>query len=188
MSTNFTGTLNTTRAVIPFMRAQQSGHIINMSSVFGYSPQAGAVMYTASKHAVEGLTSALALELASFSIKFLLLEPGFFRTQMCRNRRIPANALHEAYDVDGGAVKYALGVTELAAKVPERMAGDPAKLAQRVLEWVEGRGLGGVVKEKGLLRLPLGKDAMFFWRKQIKELQDNLEAVAEVAGSAAFDA
>src|SRR3990172_2897226 len=75
--TNVFGLLNVTRAVLPSMRERRSGHIINMSSVAGYSAYAGFGVYSSTKFAVEGITEALHLELAPLGIRVTVVEPGF---------------------------------------------------------------------------------------------------------------
>src|ERR1700744_6436207 len=77
--TNVFGLLAVSRAVLPTMRRQRSGHVINISSVGGYSAYPGWGVYGATKFAVEGLTEALAAELKPLGIKATVVEPGFFR-------------------------------------------------------------------------------------------------------------
>jgi NAD(P)-dependent dehydrogenase (short-subunit alcohol dehydrogenase family) len=78
--TNFYGTFHVTRAVLPVMRKQRSGHIFNLSSVGGVVSVAGASLYCATKFAVEGFSEGLAQEVAQFGIHVTLVEPGPFRT------------------------------------------------------------------------------------------------------------
>ena len=78
--TNVFGLLGVTRAVLPHMRRQRSGHIINISSVGGYTGYPGWGVYGATKFAVEGISEALAGEVAPLGIKVTVVEPGFFRT------------------------------------------------------------------------------------------------------------
>src|SRR4051794_20511283 len=77
---NFWGVVHVMRAVLPIMRRQRSGHIINVSSVAGVVGQAAVAAYGASKFAVEGLSLAVAQEVERFGIKVTVVEPGFFRT------------------------------------------------------------------------------------------------------------
>ncbi|MBO0962896.1 SDR family NAD(P)-dependent oxidoreductase [Neobacillus sp. MM2021_6] len=79
--TNVFGLLNVTRAVLPHMRKKRSGHIINISSVGGLSGYIGWGIYGSTKFAVEGLTEALAMELAPLGIHATVVAPGFFRTE-----------------------------------------------------------------------------------------------------------
>jgi NAD(P)-dependent dehydrogenase (short-subunit alcohol dehydrogenase family) len=78
--TNFFGLAATTRAVLPVMRAQKSGAIVNISSMGGFIGFPGSGYYAATKFAVEGLSEALSKEVAPFGIKVLIVEPGPFRT------------------------------------------------------------------------------------------------------------
>lgn len=78
--TNVFGTLNMIRAVLPVMRQQKSGHIINMSSLGGYQSSLGFGVYCSTKFAVEGITEALHGEVKPLGIHATVVEPGFFRT------------------------------------------------------------------------------------------------------------
>lgn len=78
--TNFFGLARLTQLVVPGMRAHGSGRIVNLSSVFGRFAVPGGAFYAASKHAVEGFTDALPLELAAFGIGVILIEPTAART------------------------------------------------------------------------------------------------------------
>jgi short-subunit dehydrogenase len=80
--TNFFGLLQVTQAVLPTMRKQRSGRIINISSVLGFIPSVYSALYGASKHAVEGYTEALDHEVRTLGIRALLVEPGFTRTEL----------------------------------------------------------------------------------------------------------
>ena len=79
-NTNVFGLFNVTRAVIPAMRKQRSGHILNVSSIGGSVGFAGSTVYCATKYAVEGFSESLALEVADFGINVLIVAPGFVRT------------------------------------------------------------------------------------------------------------
>ncbi|MBK5417360.1 SDR family NAD(P)-dependent oxidoreductase [Pseudomonas sp. TH31] len=128
-ATNVFGTFNVTRAVLPVMRRQRSGHVFNMSSNGGFKGVPGASMYSSSKFAIEGFSEALALEIAPFGIKLTLLEPGAFRTEFLDSRvlKLGTRAL-EDYD-------------ELRAKTlavfearNHQQVGDPDRLGQVVVE------------------------------------------------------
>lgn len=84
METNFFGTVAVTRAVLPHMRGQRRGKIINMSSVSGRTAFPGYAPYAASKFAVEGFTEALRLEVLPFGIHAVLIEPGAYKTEIWR--------------------------------------------------------------------------------------------------------
>src|SRR5215510_9782483 len=78
--TNVFGLLKVTRAVLPYMRKQRAGHVINFSSVGGLVGSAGWGLYGSTKFAVEGITEALAKELAPLGVHATVVEPGYFRT------------------------------------------------------------------------------------------------------------
>jgi NAD(P)-dependent dehydrogenase (short-subunit alcohol dehydrogenase family) len=80
--TNFFGLVAMTQAVLPHMRARRSGTIVNVSSVSGLVGLPGYAPYAASKHAVEGFSESLRLEMADFGLKVVLIEPGAFRTDI----------------------------------------------------------------------------------------------------------
>ena len=77
---NFQGPLAVITAVLPYLRGQRSGHIVNVSSIAGLAPMAGSGLYAAAKCALEGMSEALAQEVAPLGIKVTLVEPGAFRT------------------------------------------------------------------------------------------------------------
>ncbi|MFY0626103.1 MAG: SDR family oxidoreductase [Reichenbachiella sp.] len=86
METNFWGAYNTCQSVLPVMRKQQSGFIINISSVLGLFAIPYQGFYAASKFALEGFTESLRMEMKPFNIKSCLIEPGDFRTEINENR------------------------------------------------------------------------------------------------------
>jgi len=86
LKTNFIGALNVIHAVLPFMREQKSGYIINISSLAGLLAQPFVGAYCASKFALEGLAEALRMEVKPFGIKVVLIEPGDFKTGFTQNR------------------------------------------------------------------------------------------------------
>jgi short-subunit dehydrogenase len=79
-ATNVFGVMRVTRAVLPTMRQQRAGHIINFSSTAGVGPYALASLYGASKFVVEGFSINIAMDVESFGINVTIIEPGFFRT------------------------------------------------------------------------------------------------------------
>jgi NAD(P)-dependent dehydrogenase (short-subunit alcohol dehydrogenase family) len=95
--TNFFGILRLTQAVLPHMRAQGSGQVINISSALGLAAWPFEAMYCASKHALEGYTEALCYEMALFGIKVSSVQPGFFQSNMVNSQRHPASTI-PAYD------------------------------------------------------------------------------------------
>ena len=123
MATNLFGVMHVMRAVLPIMREQGAGHILNISSVAGVAGMTNCAAYSASKFAVEGLSQSVASEVAPFGIKMTVVEPGFFRTDF----------------LDAGNVRYADSTIADYAGAPGPRAalagyhgnqpGDPAKLA-----------------------------------------------------------
>lgn len=159
--TNVFGLIEVTRSVLPQMRIQKSGHIINLSSVAGMSGTPGAGMYNATKFAVEGLSEALAGELASFGIRITLIEPGAFRTDFA-NRSLRVAPYRPEY-------AEALAVTrKYYETIGGRQPGNPLEAAKAILKVVD--------HPNPPLRLPMGKIALARIRTKIaqyeKEMQD----------------
>lgn len=127
-ATNVFGTSNVLRTVLPIMRQQRSGHIINTSSIAGVKAVANAVFYSASKFAVEAISLALLDEVAPFGIKVTAIEPGFFRTEFLSEHSAEYGMqLHDDYE--------ALGNTKaLMSAADGQQQGSPAKLAQVVMQ------------------------------------------------------
>jgi NAD(P)-dependent dehydrogenase (short-subunit alcohol dehydrogenase family) len=146
-NTNVFGLLGVTRAVLPHMRRQRSGHVINISSVGGYAGFPGWGVYGATKFAVEGITEALAGEVAPLGIKVTVVEPGFFRTDFLDETSLARTAQHiEDYSETVGKTRAH------AADVNHGQRGDPRKLAQAFLALVNAKNPP--------LRLPLGSDTL----------------------------
>ena len=97
--TNFFGLVRMTRAVVPHMRAQGSGRIINIGSVLGFLPMPFAALYSATKHAVEGYSESLDHELRGKGIRVSVIEPAYTRTQFEANILEPDAKLHEYREV-----------------------------------------------------------------------------------------
>jgi NAD(P)-dependent dehydrogenase (short-subunit alcohol dehydrogenase family) len=95
--TNFFGVIRMVKAVLPFMRAEKSGHIVNVGSLSGLSPIPFLGVYSASKFALEGYTEALRHEVKPFNVRVSLTEAGFLKTPMMKNREV-ARTLIPAYD------------------------------------------------------------------------------------------
>jgi len=159
--TNVFGLLNVTRAVLPFMREAGSGHIFNMSSVFGLVAGAAWGIYCATKFAVEGLSEALQQEVKPFGINVTVIEPGYFRTGF----------------LDSGSLKTPLKpiadyseLTEIKRQhlfdIPGKQIGNPAKAALVVLEIA--------AMEEPPLRLLLGSDAVAYANSKVMSLQQGI--------------
>lgn len=127
--TNVFGLLNVSRAVLPLMRKQGSGHVMNISSVGGYSAYQGWGVYGSTKFAVEGLSEAMAMELEPLGIKVTVVEPGFFRTDFLDTSSLVATRERiDDYAATVGAMR------EFAAGVNHAQPGDPVKLAGALLQ------------------------------------------------------
>lgn len=125
---NVHGVLHMLRAVLPTMRRQRGGHIMNISSIAGMVGFDGASVYCASKYAIEGLTASLALEVAPFGIKVTAVEPGFFRTEFLD----PSSVRYGATAIDDYAVQGS--VEQAYGTYKGKQLGDPVKLAAAVVK------------------------------------------------------
>lgn len=146
-ATNVFGVLNVTRAVLPHMRQQRAGHIINISSIGGYQAYMGWGVYGATKFAVEGITEALYQELAPLGIHATVVEPGFFRTDFLDEQSLLKTALElPDYDETVGKVRH------VARDYNHAQPGNPAKLADALMALVKA--------PNPPQRLPLGSDTV----------------------------
>ena len=127
--TNVFGLLGVTRAVLPHMRRQRSGHVINLSSIGGYRSGAGFGVYCSTKFAVEGLSEALAAELAPLGIKVTVVEPGYFRTDF-----LDASSLSVSPAIIADYAETAGAVREAAKAISHNQPGDPARLAPAIVD------------------------------------------------------
>ncbi len=127
MDTNFYGVVNVTRAVLPIMRRQRSGCILQISSVGGRLARPGSTGYHAAKWAVGGFTESLAQEVAPFGVKVCALEPGGMRTNWGARANKATPVLLAEYEPSVGAVIKAL------ESYWGNEISDPAKVAQLIL-------------------------------------------------------
>ncbi|KAL6234343.1 hypothetical protein BDW75DRAFT_231194 [Aspergillus navahoensis] len=183
LETNFFGPLRLIRAFLPTLRSRKNGNatIVNISSIAGQDAQPTCGLYAASKFALEGLSEALAREVAPFNISVLIVEPGAFRTNFLSAVQKTETPLSESYK--GGPVDIVLHKFE-AAQGKQR--GDPAKAVKRVFEVVTGTGEAGALKGK-ILRLPLGPDCVERIEGKMARLQSDLDAARGVAMGTDFD-
>ncbi|MGY1888474.1 oxidoreductase [Pseudomonas sp. SDT291_1_S447] len=130
-ATNVFGLLNVTRAVLPHMRAQRSGRVINISSIGGYQAYMGWGVYGSTKFAVEGITEALHQELAPLGIQATVVEPGFFRTDFLDEQSLIKTQLElPDYDETVGKMRA------FAEAANHAQPGDPQKFAEAMLTLV----------------------------------------------------
>ncbi len=131
-NTNFFGALWTMQEALPYMRAQKSGHIINISSVAGFVGYPGSSLYAASKHALEGLSQGLAKEVESFGIHITMVNPGPFRTHFAGSSMKMAELKIEDY-----AESVHARQDNLKNSLDGNQAGDPMKAAKAILAVIE---------------------------------------------------
>jgi len=128
LETNFFGPLNVTRAVLPVMRAQRSGHVVSISSLAGLIGQYFCSAYAASKFALEGWMESLAPEIEPFGISTTVVEPGFFRTELLSkdSTRYAEPSIEDYRDTTTATVEAWSGMSG-------QQGGDPAKLARALV-------------------------------------------------------
>ncbi|HEU5047091.1 MAG TPA: oxidoreductase [Rickettsiales bacterium] len=171
MDTNFFGAMNVIRAALPTLRAQKSGAIVNISSMGGQMSYAGYGAYSASKFALEGASEALALELAPFGIKVMIVEPGAFRTELV------GKALHEMPALD--AYEETVGQTRAFTRQMHRtQEGDPRKAAEAIAQ--------AIASDNTPLRLQLGSDSVEAVRNHSEKLLSDLKQWEKIASATAF--
>lgn len=174
METNFFGAIAMTKAALPIMRQQGSGHIVQISSQAGFRAGAGFGLYNASKFALEGFSEALALEVAPFGIRVTIVEPGPFRTEFLGTSMKPAAQKLEAYENSPVAATYKY-VNDNNGK----QEGDPVKAAKAIVDYV--------YSDNKALRLPLGKAPVQAIRMKLKQVEDDLKANEGIAVSTVYE-
>lgn len=127
--TNFMGIVRLTRAVLPHMRRQGSGRIINIGSILGIVPLPYVALYAASKHAVEGYTGALDHELRTLGIRVSVIEPAYIKTQF-EAHNIEPDAKLEEYDRIRAKLTKVVSKAMAEAESPEVVAEVVVKAAQ----------------------------------------------------------
>lgn len=144
--TNVFGTLNVLRAVLPRLRAQRSGRIINLSSIGGFIGSTGWGVYCATKFAVEGFSEALAKEVEPLGISVTIVEPGYFRTDF-----LDASSLSTEAGVIDDYAQTAGATRQHATDVNHAQPGDPVKAAAAIVNIATA--------ERPPLRIQLGRDS-----------------------------
>jgi NAD(P)-dependent dehydrogenase (short-subunit alcohol dehydrogenase family) len=169
--TNVFGMLNVIRAVLPYMRQQRSGHIINISSLFAYLASApGFGIYGSTKFAVEGISEGLALEVKHLGINVTAAAPGLFSTNFAAPDSYQStNHIIEAYHDSVGKVRGFIG--QLNGNQP----GDPVKLARVITRLAES--------ENPPLHLPIGKDAIAAFRTKTISMQKEVDEWETISAS-----
>jgi NAD(P)-dependent dehydrogenase (short-subunit alcohol dehydrogenase family) len=174
IETNLFGPVNVTRAALPLMRAQRCGLIVTISSTGGISGQQFVSAYSAAKFGVEGWMESLAPEVAPFGIRTMLVEPGFFRTELLTDEstKWPEPSIDD----------YAENTRQTVSawkKMNGLQGGDPAKLAKALVQLAS--------RAEPPLRWPAGADAVETFEKKAQELLAQANAHRALSSSLAHD-
>ncbi|MGW3960730.1 oxidoreductase [Amycolatopsis sp. NPDC005003] len=172
MEVMFFGAVAVTKAVLPHLRAQGSGTVVQISSMGGQLSPPGYGAYCAAKFALEGISEALAAEVAPFGVKVLIVEPGAFRTEFGGGR------MHRSRTIDAYAVSTG-GTRAAVENMDGTQPGDPAKAAAAIV-----RAVGSA---DAPLRLALGADAVEAIRAHHEAVAADLAAWEEVSRATALD-
>jgi NAD(P)-dependent dehydrogenase (short-subunit alcohol dehydrogenase family) len=174
IETTLFGPVNVARAVLPVMRAQRSGLLVTISSTAGIAGQEFCTAYAASKFGVEGWMESLTPEVAPFGIRTMLVEPGFFRTELLT----PESTRYAEATIDD----YAERTTQTVAgwkSMDGQQGGDPAKLADALVR------LAGQAEPP--LRFAAGADAVATLERKASDLHAQANAHRELSSSLAHD-
>lgn len=159
--TNVFGLIDMTKAVLPTMRAQKSGLIVNVSSIGGLSSFAATGYYHGTKYAVEGISESLATEVKPLGIDVLIVEPGPFRTNWAGPSIKQSATRIDAYDATAGERRKQ---TEARSG---NQAGDPVRAAQAIID--------AALSDTPPLRLLLGKTALELARKKLDFMRGDFD-------------
>ncbi|HXO95803.1 MAG TPA: oxidoreductase [Chthoniobacterales bacterium] len=164
--TNVFGLLRVTRAVLPFLREQRSGHVVNLSSIGGLVGLPGWGIYNATKFAVEGISEALAAELAPLGIGVTVVEPGPFRTDFLGGSLATVAGTIPDYDQTAGSTRIYRDSNNGA------QAGDPRRAAEAIVN--------AVVTKTAPLHLLLGTVAYDRATKKLQALRNDFETWRDI--------
>jgi NAD(P)-dependent dehydrogenase (short-subunit alcohol dehydrogenase family) len=170
MEVMFFGAVAVTKAVLPHLRARRGGTIVQMSSMGGQVTMPGFGAYCSAKFALEGISEALAAEVAPFGVRVLIVEPGAFRTEFGGDRMHRSRTI-DAYAVSTGATRAAVDTMD------GTQPGDPAKAAAAILTALDA--------ENPPLRLALGADAVDAIAAHHERLRADLHGWAELSRATA---
>ncbi len=173
MEVNFFAAAELTRAVLPHMREQGGGHILQLTSIGGLASFPGFAPYCASKYALEGWSEALAGEVTPFGIRVTIVEPGAFRTEFAGSVNMrPAQQINAYRPVIEPVEQYLYGSDG-------QQPGDPAKAAKAMIAVVDSA--------TPPLRLLLGQDAIGLWQMKRDGVDADLAAWQEIGEATAFE-
>jgi NAD(P)-dependent dehydrogenase (short-subunit alcohol dehydrogenase family) len=169
-NTNVFGVLNVLRAVLPVLRQQHAGHVVQISSLFGHMSYPGSGVLAASKHAVGGFTEALAIELAPLGVRFTMIEPGAINTPFM-SKIVLTDVIPDYHQTVGALLKS-------LSQIPPETLPSPTTIARAILKVVDA--------EQPPLHLALGAVAADEIRKaltsRLREMDDWTDATLEVDG------
>jgi NAD(P)-dependent dehydrogenase (short-subunit alcohol dehydrogenase family) len=174
VETTLFGPLNVTRAVLPVMRAQRSGLVVAISSTAGIVGQEFCTAYATAKFGVEGWIESLAPEVAPFGIHTMLVEPGFFRTQLLT----PESTNYAQPSIGDYAERTNQTVAAWNA-MDGQQGGDPAKLANALVQLAS--------QDEPPLRWVAGADAIATVEQKAKDLLAQADAYRELSSNLAHD-
>jgi NAD(P)-dependent dehydrogenase (short-subunit alcohol dehydrogenase family) len=174
LAVSLIGPMNVTRAVLPVMRKQRSGHIVTISSLAGLAGFEYNTAYSASKFGVDGWMESLAPEVEPFGIHTTVVNPGFFRTELLTKESTNyAPASIEDYAERNAAQR------EFFESMNGKQGGDPAKLAQALLTIAD--------QEQPPFRFIAGADAIALAEEKLAERQQQIDAYRDLSTSLALD-
>jgi NAD(P)-dependent dehydrogenase (short-subunit alcohol dehydrogenase family) len=174
LETTLFGPLNVTRAVLPVMREQRSGLVVAISSTAGIAGQEFCSAYAAAKFGIEGWLESLTPEVAPFGIRTMLVEPGFFRTELLS----PESTRYAAPSIDDYAERTKATVTAWDG-MNGLQGGDPAKLATALVQLIESG--------EPPLRWAAGADAVGTFEQKAQTLLAQADAYRELSSSLAHE-
>jgi NAD(P)-dependent dehydrogenase (short-subunit alcohol dehydrogenase family) len=172
--TNVFGLLNVTRAVLPHLRKARSGHIINISSMFGFDVVPGWGLYASTKFAVEGISKGLAVELAPLGIKVTIVEPGLYTTNFLSPGSY-VESRHAIADYADTVGQRRLRAVLLDGKQP----GDPKKLASGILQIAH--------TPNPPLHLLMGSDCVAFYQNNVEKTNKDVADWLSLSNSTDHD-
>ncbi|WP_194903584.1 SDR family NAD(P)-dependent oxidoreductase [Catenulispora rubra] len=173
IETNLFGPMNVTRAVLPIMRAQRSGHVMTVSSLAGVVGVDFCVAYSAAKFGVEGFMEVLHHDVAPFGIHTTIVEPGFFRTELL----VDASTSYADGSIDDYAERTAATKKQWES-MNGQQTGDPVKLADALLRVTD--------LDQPPLRFVAGDDCLEAVQSKAKDLLAQVEASRELGSGLAY--
>jgi len=174
IATNLFGPMNVTRAVLPFMRKNKSGHIISISSTAALVGYELCSAYAASKFGLEGWMESLQLEVAPFGIQTTIVEPGFFRTNLLE----PSSTIWSELQLEEYAERIA-ALKPFWESMSGTQGGDPAKLAAALLKIAN--------ESTPPKRWMAGTDSIAEAERKAKNLQEQANAFRELSSSLSYE-